>query len=72
MLIYVQNKRSKQIQQEENMMDIKIFGKSIEQLMEEGIQTKVANISSESQSKLQNTMKKIVNDSNGGMICIII
>ena len=40
--------------------------------MEEGIQTKVANISSESQSKLQNTMKKIVNDSNGGMICIII
>lgn len=58
--------------QEENMMDIKIFGKSIEQLMEEGIQTKVANISSESQSKLQNTMKKIVNDSNGGMICIII
>ena len=59
-------------EQEENMMDIKIFGKSLEQLMEEGIQTKVANISSESQSKLQNTMKKIVNDSNGGMICIII
>ncbi len=58
--------------QDEHMMDIRIFGKSIEQLMEEGIQTKIANISSESQTKLQNTMKKIVNDSNGGMICIII
>lgn len=58
--------------QGENMMDVKIFGKSIEQLMEEGIQTKVANISTESQTKLQNTMKTIVNDSKGGMICIII
>ena len=58
--------------QGENMMDVKIFGKSIEQLMEEGIQTKVANISTESQTKLQSTMKKIVNDSKGGMICIII
>ena len=58
--------------QGENIMDVKIFGKSIEQLMEEGIQTKVANISTESQTKLQSTMKKIVNDSKGGMICIII
>ncbi len=58
--------------QGENIMDVKIFGKSIEQLMEEGIQTKVANISTESQTKLQSTMKKIVNDSRGGMICIII
>ena len=58
--------------QGEDIMDVKIFGKSIEQLMEEGIQTKVANISTESQTKLQSTMKKIVNDSKGGMICIII
>ena len=58
--------------QGEDLMDVKIFGKSIEQLMEEGIQTKVANISTESQTKLQSTMKKIVNDSKGGMICIII
>ena len=47
-------------------------GMTIEQLMEEGIQTKVANISTESQTKLQSTMKKIVNDSKGGMVCIII
>ncbi|MEE0884002.1 MAG: sporulation stage IV protein A, partial [Faecalimonas sp.] len=26
----------------------------------------------ESQMKLQDTMQKIVNDSNGGMVCIII
>ena len=34
--------------------------------------TKVASIGEESQLKLQDTMQKIVNDSNGGMVCIII
>ena len=49
-----------------------IFGKSIEQLVEDGIRTKIAQISEESQVKLQDTMQKIVNDSKGGLICIII
>ena len=31
-----------------------------------------AMIGDESQVKLQETMQKIVNDSNGGMVCIII
>ena len=30
------------------------------------------SIGEESQLKLQDTMQKIVNDSNGGMVCIII
>ena len=49
-----------------------IFGKSIEELVEEGIRGKVYQIGEESQVKLQDTMQKIVNDSNGGMVCIII
>ena len=49
-----------------------IFGKSIEELVEEGIKSKVYQIGEESQVKLQDTMQKIVNDSNGGMVCIII
>ena len=32
----------------------------------------IAMIGDESQAKLQHTMQKIVNDSNGGMVCIII
>ena len=40
--------------------------------MDDGITTKVASIGEESQLKLQDTMQKIVNDSNGGMVCIII
>lgn len=56
----------------ESIWDTSIFGKSIEQLVQDGIRTKLTSIGEESQEKLQNTMQKIVNDSRGGMICIII
>lgn len=49
-----------------------IFGKTVEQLVNDGITSKMVSIGEESQLKLQDTMQKIVNDSNGGMICIII
>lgn len=49
-----------------------IFGKSIEELVMDGMQHKMSMINEESQVKLQDTMQKIVNDSNGGMVCIII
>lgn len=54
------------------LWDTNIFGKTVEQLVKEGIQTKINMIDDDSQIKLQDTMQKIVNDSTGGMICIII
>lgn len=56
----------------EGIWETNIFGKTVEQLVNDGIATKVASIGDESQLKLQDTMQKIVNDSNGGMVCIII
>jgi len=50
----------------------KIFGKSIGELVEDGIRRKITMMDEESQMKLQDTMQKIVNDSNGGLVCIII
>ena len=38
----------------------------------DGMKNKMAVINEESQVKLQDTMQKIVNDSNGGLVCIII
>lgn len=55
-----------------SIWETNIFGKTVEQLVNDGISTKVASINDESQIKLQDTMQKIVNDLNGGMICIII
>lgn len=49
-----------------------IFGKSIGELMEDGIRNKITMMDDECQMKLQDTMQKIVNDNSGGMVCIII
>lgn len=49
-----------------------IFGKSVEELVMDGMRNKIAMINDESQMKLQDSMQKIVNDMNGGMVCIII
>lgn len=58
--------------EEDNIWSVNIFGKSIRQLVEDGLKSKINKINQESQQKLQDTMEKIVNDSNGGMVCIII
>lgn len=52
--------------------DTNIFGKSVEQIVEDGIQAKISQLTEDCQMKLQDTLQKIINDSNGGMICIII
>ena len=58
--------------QDNGIWDTNIFGKTVEQLVRDGINGKVSMIGEESQVKLQETMQKIVNESNGGMVCIII
>ncbi len=57
---------------DQGIWNTNIFGKTVEQLVGEGINSKVSSIGDDSQLKLQDTMQKVVNDSNGGMVCIII
>lgn len=57
---------------EDGIWETNIFGKSIEQIVDDGIRNKIANLSDETRDKMQNTIQKITNDSTGGVICIII
>ena len=57
---------------DDGIWETNIFGKTVEQLVNDGISAKISMIDEESQTKLQDTMQKIVNDSTGGMVCIII
>lgn len=57
---------------EEGVWGTNIFGKTVEELVMDGMKNKLMAMNDESQVKLQDTMQKIVNDSNGGMVCIII
>ena len=59
-------------QKESGVFETNIFGKSIGELVEDGIRSKIASMDDECQLKLQDTMQKIVNDNNGGLICFII
>lgn len=68
LVAYIQRDR----EEHADIWDTNIFGKTVEQLVQDGIQTKLELINDESRQKLQETMQKIVNDSNGGMVCIII
>ena len=50
-----------------------IFSESrSKELVMDGMKNKITLIGDESRSKLQDSMQKIVNDTNGGLICIII
>ena len=52
--------------------DTLIFGKSIGELVDEGMKSKIAKLTDECQQKLQETLKKIINDSKGNIIFVII
>lgn len=56
----------------DGIWDTNIFGKTVRQLVDDGISTKMNKLTDESQLKLQETMQRIINDSSGGLVCIII
>lgn len=49
-----------------------IFGKSLHELVTEGVQNKLYRMPENAQQKLQETVERIVNEGSGGLICIII
>ncbi|MDI6602201.1 MAG: stage IV sporulation protein A [Thermoanaerobacteraceae bacterium] len=49
-----------------------IFGKSLHDLVKEGLQNKLYKMPEDVQFKLQQTIQRIVNEGSGGILCIII
>ena len=49
-----------------------IFGKSLHELVNEGLQNKLEKMPEDAQMKLQETLERIVNEGSGGLICIIL
>lgn len=49
-----------------------IFGKSLYSVVQDGISTKLDNMPPNAQEKLQETLEKIINEGNGGLIAIIL
>lgn len=49
-----------------------IFGKSLHELVSEGLYNKLYRMPEDAQLKLQETLQKIINEGSGGLICIIL
>ena len=49
-----------------------ILGKSMGELVDEGVKTKISKMTDTCQEKMQETLQKIINESNGNVIFVII
>ena len=49
-----------------------VFGKSLYELVNEGLHTKLEHMPEESRTKLAETLERIINEGSGGLICIIL
>ncbi len=49
-----------------------MFGKSLYELVNEGLHTKLEHMPTESRTKLSETLERIINEGSGGLICIIL
>jgi len=49
-----------------------IFGTSLHKLVNEGLNTKLANMPDDARKKIGQTLERIINEGSGGLICIIL
>ena len=49
-----------------------IFGKSLHELVNEGLHNKLMHMPDDAQQKLHETLSRIINEGSGGLICIIL
>lgn len=49
-----------------------IFGKSLHELVNEGLHNKLAKMPEDARDKIRETLERIINEGSGGLICIIL
>jgi stage IV sporulation protein A len=52
--------------------DSNIFGKSLHELVNEGLHTKLSRMPSDARMRLQETLERVINEGCSGLICIIL
>ena len=52
--------------------DTNLFGKTLHELVNEGLHTKLENMPPDARAKLSETLGRIINEGSGGLICIIL
>ena len=58
--------------EENGIWDTNIFGKSLHDLVREGLAGKLMRMPEDAQNKTRQTLSRIINEGSGGMICILL
>ena len=56
----------------EKLWESNLFGKSLYELVKDGISGKLSNMPANAQQKLRETLERILNEGSGGLIVIIL
>ncbi len=56
----------------DSIWESNMFGKSLNELVKEGLSNKLMKMPDDVRGKVRGTLEKIINDGNGGMICILL
>ena len=56
----------------EKLWESNIFGKSLHELVNEGLHNKLYRMPADARIKLQETIEKVINEGCSGLICIIL
>ncbi|MBQ9081043.1 MAG: stage IV sporulation protein A, partial [Clostridia bacterium] len=57
---------------EEKLWKTELFGKSLRELVDDGLEKKSGGMSEVLQKKMRRTLSRIVNDGKGGILCILL
>ena len=55
-----------------SLWETQIFGRSLNELVREGLSGKLMRMPDDIRMKVQKTLSKIINEGNGGFICILL
>jgi len=56
----------------QGIWETNMFGKSLHELVKEGLNDKLTAMPKEAQGKMRKTLTRIVNENKGGLICILL
>ena len=59
-------------QSPERLWESEFLGRSLQELVREGIESKLHRLPEHAQQKLQETLSRIINEGSGGLICILL
>jgi len=69
---YLENLKNDLKNEPEKVWNMNIFGRSLETLVNDSVQNKLYRMNDDAQMKLRETVEKIANEGNGGLICILL